>query len=190
MRNAPSPRRQPEMSFWGAISQCLREYASFSGRATRREFWWWVLAIIAGYFAVSAVSIVASLLIGFSLLTEIFLLVVALPTMAVTSRRLHDINRSGWWQLAWYTLVALAAALSIGIGSWIGLLRAKEKYWGVMEFEDAIRTPEFLISLTMGIVIAIVLCAPLVIGGIIFMAREGQSGPNHFGFDPRFTGGP
>ena len=41
----------------------------------------------------------------------------------------------------------------------------------------------------LGVVISIVLYVPLVIGGITFKAKEGQSGPNDFGFDPRVSGG-
>ena len=182
-----SPQRQPPMSFRKSISQCLREYASFSGRATRREFWWWLLAVSIGYLVV----LIVANLIGFSLLVSIFQLAVVLPTLAVTSRRLHDINKSGWWQLAWLGL-AVVALLPSATGFMVGFLRAAQEYkgrWG-FEYEDAFSTPEFLIPLILGIVISIVLCAPLAILGIVFMAREGQSGPNDFGFDPRAASGP
>ncbi len=46
------------MTFPGAIKTCLRKYAVFSGRATRAEFWWWVLAVVI-------VSVVVSIVDGF-----------------------------------------------------------------------------------------------------------------------------
>ena len=186
MQNTPLPQRQSEMSFWNAISQCLRQYATFKGRATRREFWWWILASIVGFCVVS----IFARLIGFPLLVSIFELAVVLPTIAVTTRRLHDINKSGWWQLAWIGLAALAL-IPAGTGFAIGILRAAQEYKWIPGFEhgDAYSTPEFLIPMILGVVISIVLYVPLVIGGITFKAKEGQSGPNDFGFDPRVSGG-
>lgn len=86
------------MNFTGAISHCLSNYASFSGRASRSEYWYFVLFSILLNFVVSFVvgmvsdmaGILANLLIAFGLL---------LPSLAVGVRRLHDIGRSGWWLL-------------------------------------------------------------------------------------------
>lgn len=70
------------------------KYADFNGRAKRPEFWWFHLF-----------AIVRSVLLGLvhSVLPSIFSLASLLPSLAVTSRRLHDINKSGWFQL-WWTL--------------------------------------------------------------------------------------
>lgn len=66
------------------------KYFCFNGRAGRAEFWLWILAI----FIVSAVlGIVPK--IG-SILSGVWTLVVLLPTLGVTARRLHDRNKSGW----------------------------------------------------------------------------------------------
>lgn len=78
------------MTFIESIQTCFRKYAEFNGRASRAEFWWWVLfmviiSIAAHLFGETVGSLVA--------------LATLLPYLAVTSRRLHDINRSGWWQL-------------------------------------------------------------------------------------------
>ena len=78
------------MKITAAISTCLRKYATFSGTASRSEFWWFYLfcALIAWltYFIHDAISLI------FSVATLI-------PTIATASRRLHDTGRSGWWQL-------------------------------------------------------------------------------------------
>lgn len=78
------------MNFGQAISTCLSSYATFSGRASRSEFWWFFLFQILVSIAASMVSEKFGSLINLGLL---------LPALAVGARRLHDIGRSGWWQL-------------------------------------------------------------------------------------------
>ena len=73
-----------------AVKACLRKYADFDGRATRTEYWWFFLAVLLG----SAVASVIALRVY-----ALFSLVTLLPMIAVGARRLHDTNRSGWWQL-------------------------------------------------------------------------------------------
>ncbi len=78
------------MTFVEAVRTCFTKYADFSGCAKRPEFWWWVLFVF-----------VASLVLGFvsHLVSGLFSLATLIPSIAVTTRRLHDIDRSGWWQL-------------------------------------------------------------------------------------------
>ncbi|BEP95309.1 hypothetical protein GmRootA79_36930 [Acidovorax sp. A79] len=78
------------MDFVSAVKSCLTQYAGFSGRAVRSEFWWFFLFQVA-------VMVVASFL-G-DVISGIVSLALVLPALAVGARRLHDIGRSGWWQL-------------------------------------------------------------------------------------------
>lgn len=78
------------MTFTESIQTCFRKYAEFNGRATRSEFWWWVLFVILATCAADILSYRLGILISLATL---------LPYIAVTARRLHDTNRSGWWQL-------------------------------------------------------------------------------------------
>ncbi len=78
------------MDFLPAIQSCLGQYATFSGRASRSEYWWFFLFQVL-------VMLVASLL-G-DTLYSILALLLLLPALAVGARRLHDVGRSGWWQL-------------------------------------------------------------------------------------------
>ena len=78
------------MNFTEAIKTCFNKYAGFTGRASRPEFWWFVLFQMI-------VLVVAGMLGKFIY----FVAVAALffPGLAVGARRLHDIGKSGWFQL-------------------------------------------------------------------------------------------
>jgi|SRR5690606_21424049 len=80
-----------KMTFQESLRTCLtQKYADFSGRASRSEYWWFALAVVVVSLAVSAISETLGLLVNLALL---------LPSIAAAARRLHDTNRSGWWQL-------------------------------------------------------------------------------------------
>ena len=86
------------MNFTNSIKTCLaKKYANFSGRASRSEFWFFYLFILIGYL----ISFTIMMTISFKLfwLMGVFGLTMVIPTFAVTARRLHDINKSGWFQL-------------------------------------------------------------------------------------------
>ena len=71
------------MGFGSAIKSCFSKYATFNGRASRSEYWWWVLFTLIFSF-IPFVNIITGIL---------FLL----PGLAVFVRRMHDTGRSGWW---------------------------------------------------------------------------------------------
>ena len=90
------------MSFVEAISSCFRNYASFSGRAVRSEYWYWYLfaAIVLIVFGAIDKSLYPGLAMGpFSYVSMAVGLALFLPSLAVSVRRLHDIDRTGWWVL-------------------------------------------------------------------------------------------
>jgi uncharacterized membrane protein YhaH (DUF805 family) len=100
------------MSFFEAVGVCLGKYATFSGRASRAEYWWFMLFIMLCAMIINAiVAPFAGANAGASV-ASVFLLAMLVPTFAVGARRLHDMNSSGWWQLLHFTGIG-ALALTI-----------------------------------------------------------------------------
>lgn len=82
--------------------KALKNYAVFGGRSTRKEFWYFVLFNLVAYYILWNVDIIidfpASKEKGYvGMLGSVFTLAILIPTVAVSVRRLHDTNRSGWW---------------------------------------------------------------------------------------------
>ena len=85
------------MSFGEAVRSVLGQYAGFSGRARRSEFWYWYLLLVIAAAVVGVVGVAS--LSAAEVLAVVLLLATALPSLAVAVRRLHDIGSSGWWVL-------------------------------------------------------------------------------------------
>ncbi len=89
------------MTFGNAIQTCLKEkYIDFNGRARRSEYWWFALFSWVGTFVLSLLdNLIFGSASGYSLLATIWGLAIFLPSIAVGVRRLHDLDKSGWWLL-------------------------------------------------------------------------------------------
>jgi uncharacterized membrane protein YhaH (DUF805 family) len=95
----------------------LKKYAVFDGRASRKEYWMFVLINFVIGIILGMVSTALSDKNNF--ISNIYSLAVLIPSLAVGARRLHDINKSGWWQLlclipiiGWIWLIVLMATPS------------------------------------------------------------------------------
>jgi uncharacterized membrane protein YhaH (DUF805 family) len=77
----------------------LKNYAVFSGRARRKEYWMFVLFNFIFYVALTIIDVITGMYsdIGLGVLSGIYSLALFIPALAVAVRRLHDTNRSGWW---------------------------------------------------------------------------------------------
>lgn len=95
------------MNFAASVRSCFENYVTFSGRAPRSEYWYWLLFnMIAGwivgfiegfYLAFNGLEPDSFIPVGSIILS----LALLLPGLTVSVRRLHDIDRSGWWYFMW-----------------------------------------------------------------------------------------
>jgi uncharacterized membrane protein YhaH (DUF805 family) len=80
--------------------EALKKYAVFSGRSRRMEYWYFVLFNLIVFIVLELIDALLgtfNVVQGVGLLSGIYGLAVLIPTLAVTVRRLHDIDRTGWW---------------------------------------------------------------------------------------------
>ncbi|MGK2926867.1 MAG: DUF805 domain-containing protein [Lysobacterales bacterium] len=88
------------ITFGNAISICMSKFFDFNGRASRPEYWWFYLfTLLLSWGAI---------LVDRTQVLSMFINVVFLPpAFAAGARRLHDTNRSGWWQLIFLTIIGI-----------------------------------------------------------------------------------
>ncbi|MBF7049835.1 DUF805 domain-containing protein [Campylobacter volucris] len=77
--------------------KCIKNYANFNGRARRKEYWMFFLFNAIILLVIRILTIFAPNF--FAIIEFLYSLFTFLPSIAVGARRLHDTNRSGWWQL-------------------------------------------------------------------------------------------
>jgi len=104
------------MNMKESVVSALKNWKNFSGRASRSEFWYFVLAsailgaIVGGIeLATGLISIENPNATG--PLSSILNLLLAIPSISVTSRRLQDYGYSGWWQLSYITVIGIFVVL-------------------------------------------------------------------------------
>lgn len=78
------------MTFIESIQTCFQKYATFDGTASRSEYWWFFLFNVIVNLVLGEIS---------RPLSFAYTLIALVPGIAVATRRLHDTDRSGWWQL-------------------------------------------------------------------------------------------
>lgn len=89
------------MTFGESIGTCLKKYATVEGRASRSEYWW--------FFLFSVLVQVAGQIVGGDVVAGLVALVLLLPGVGASARRLHDMGRNAWWLLL--GLIPLIGAL-------------------------------------------------------------------------------
>jgi uncharacterized membrane protein YhaH (DUF805 family) len=92
-------------TFGNSVAICFRKFAEFRGRAPRAEFWYFVLFYLIVHLAAILVGVGLGGRNGGELLEVLAWLVLVAPSISVQVRRLHDIDRSGWWY--WIGLLPL-----------------------------------------------------------------------------------
>ena len=126
------------MNMKESVVSVLTNWKNFSGRASRSEFWYFALASAILGLVVGAIELATGLISiedpnATGPLSAILNLLLAIPSIAVTSRRLQDYGYSGWWQLSYITVIGIFVVLI-----WC-MLPAKEDEndWGKNPLVDA-----------------------------------------------------
>jgi uncharacterized membrane protein YhaH (DUF805 family) len=103
------------MNFPQAIASGFKNYVNFSGRAARSEFWYWMLFYVLGVIPVAILDdaiLPGRLVFGDrGPILTVYDLIFWLPNLSMQVRRLHDVDRSGWWLLISVTVVGLVYPL-------------------------------------------------------------------------------
>lgn len=150
----------------------LEKYADFSGRAPRAEFWWYALALVV-VFVVAAIiegmlgihRMIAGM---YGPISALLWLATLIPSIAVGVRRLHDVDRTGWWILLPLIPDVLTIIMALTtVGAVAGGGGTAGAIGGL-----AITGLLGLITLVGAIVV------------LIFDVTPGTKGPNRFGADP------
>ncbi len=101
------------MTFGRALRTCLRKFIRFDGRASRAEYWFFALALVIATWVTGALDYM--LFDGRHPLGVFLVIVTILPMTSAGWRRLHDVNRRGWWLLlpGIASLIFLVSALAV-----------------------------------------------------------------------------
>ena len=147
-------------NFIDAIKLGFQNYFKFKGRSTRSEYWWWVLFIVLAGIPLTLIDR------GLSpydydnqngVLSGLFELATLIPSLSLGVRRLHDINKSGWWLLMWLSsLLIIPIILLVVMGIWL---------WFIL-------------------LLIIPMTVPMIIL-LVWAAKRGETNTNKYGPDPQ-----
>ncbi len=93
------------MNFGEAIASGFQNYANFNGRAARSTYWYWVLFTFIVNIATATIDAFAFPGSQIAPVNAVSMLALLVPSFAVAARRLHDIDRTGWWLLITFTFI-------------------------------------------------------------------------------------
>ena len=174
------------MTFGESIKTCFRKYAVFRGRACRSEYWWFVLfmvlieiafSFVMGLFMIPLIikvqfnaESINSVQLPISIVMIVVELAFLLPSLGVLTRRLHDVNKSGWWIVILYVLDLLCLVP-------VFLLFTVADH--SEQFNDKITLALVFI---MSVIVILLLALAIVI--LVWCCTRGTIGPNKYGPDP------
>lgn len=169
-------------------------YFDFRGRSSRSEYWWYsLLLVIIGilYFAYSIAAMPSftdmmdpdfdETALGYGFIDYVYIifsLATFIPNLAVSVRRLHDINRTGWWLAAFYGLMATSSVLFTGAMITIFVSAMVAISGDMSSMGSSFGSSYILIALSIGIFIG------TLVWMIVWFASPSVSNNNRFGDDP------
>ncbi len=192
------------MTLIEAVKTCLRKYATFSGRASRSEFWLFILACMLFSMVLTIVNsaifgpqeatqfviriddegnktqgVVTGTHYNAGWLGTIFGLAVLLPTIAAACRRLHDSGRSGW-----YLLLPVGAGLLVNAALWFSLTPVAFDPTGLDPSLDYPATISVPIISPMALFAVWLIGFGSVVITIVWLCRRSSPGSNRYGPNP------
>ena len=117
------------MTFVEAVGSVFRNYVNLAGRARRSEYWWFALFNVI----VSVAAAVLDAVLREQAIQIVVGLLLILPGLAVTVRRLHDIDKSGWW-----VLIGLIPVVGF---IWLLVLTCRDSQQGPNHYGDSPKYP-------------------------------------------------
>lgn len=158
----------------------FKNYLNFRGRATRREYWGFVFI---NFLATLVVSLASVLTVPFA--SNIYSLLIALPSIAVQFRRLHDVGRSGWWY-GWL-LISFIPYIIMVVYSFVAVLQMQHA------IDESAQTPEeygalfdehlfaWLSDNLLWVGLSVTPCIIISVIVFIFTLLDSQKGTNKYG---------
>lgn len=167
--------------------QPLVKFVQLEGRARRSEYWLFFLFQILVSFALAIIGAIAGLKGPMEAVSNLFSLAMLLPTIAVSVRRFHDINRTGWW--LFFPLAVLIIALIVYLlanGAALGET-FKSIDMAAVKAEDEQAIMDMFTSLAPMFVWVGLPWWLASLVTFVFHVTEGTRGKNRFGPDPKGT---
>ena len=157
----------PMVEFGEAIKRAISNYFNFRGRATRAEYWWFFLAM-------QVINLISLLPIIGWIISALGTLFVIIPSISLGARRLHDIGRTGWWQLAWVGILFGGSAFFYAT-----LVAA----FGIDDNQKLDSGGGFFV---VGLMVLLLVNLIVFVWWLIWFCKKGDLGPNKHGPDPRY----
>jgi len=159
------------MTFGQAISTCFRKFVTFRGRAPRSEYWYFLLFGVLLSIPASIIDLALSNQSGGTPgarpLTGLLSLVLFLPRLSVSVRRLHDVNYSGWFLGGFFIYLVAAVGIIIAYAANVGSNK-----------------PDFASPIGIFAIVAALGMFAWIIWLFVLTVLKGTSGPNKYGDDP------
>jgi uncharacterized membrane protein YhaH (DUF805 family) len=165
--------------------QPLVKYVQFNGRARRSEYWLFFLFQFVVSIALGLIGAIAGLKAPMEAATNLFSLAMLLPTIAVSVRRFHDINRTGWWVI--FPLVVLIVTLIIYFvfNGTAFIAAMKDVDLQAVQAEDETAIMDMFTALAPMLLWVWLPTWLASVVTFVFHVMDGTKGANRFGPDPK-----
>jgi uncharacterized membrane protein YhaH (DUF805 family) len=179
---------EPRLTVKEAIGECLGKYATFTGRSRRSEYWWFglfvlILTLIPSGLAIATEGILGKtenafcivLLMGVASFGVVLWTII--PSLAVQTRRLHDVGRSGWW-IVWDILVLAAYSVTeivvLGDAAQVSSIHNLQQAFNVSTTGWIVMLLIYLVQIGLSLAI------------LVFSLQDSHRGENKYGPSPKY----